>query len=281
MQYGGMAVSRNARGSVVAAALCLAGTAFTRVIGSPGGILLASEKSGSASLYENAGAVRLSHHGAVLAPFADRYVVVRTLDAGSDKPVAFASHAGEENPALGVRGLRLSFGNPGLLSRQLDGIAAAARETRTETWVMAPMVATVAEAASFAEDVRARGLKPGVMVEVPSAALSAHRMLEVVDFLSIGTKGLDDDVAPIAKVPIHVAPRVCRYLRQISVGVVVAGARGRGHQRIESLRRARIEAVVELEEMQRVLDRLDVGARFHDSRLIGLTENLRGNEGYE
>ena len=58
----------------------------------------------------------------VLAAFADgRTVVVRTLDAGSDKPIAYATPEGEENPALGIRGLRLSFDNPGLLDRQLEG----------------------------------------------------------------------------------------------------------------------------------------------------------------
>ncbi len=69
----------------------------------------------------------------VLEPFAgidDGHVVVRTLDAGSDKPIAFATLEVEENPALGVRGLRLAFHNPGLLERQLDGIAGAASQHR-------------------------------------------------------------------------------------------------------------------------------------------------------
>lgn len=127
----------------------------------------------------------------VFEAFGDRRVVVRTLDAGADKPLKFADLGPEENPALGRRGLRLGRIRTEVLDTQLEALAAAHRATGADVRVMAPMVATQAEATWFADRVRALGLpKVGVMIEVPAAAVRSRDILAHVDFASLGTNDL-------------------------------------------------------------------------------------------
>ena len=111
----------------------------------------------------------------VFNAMADKKVIVRTLDAGSDKPVPFLNTVEEENPALGVRGWRLSRIANDVIERQLEAIGKAAASTQADVWVMAPMIDTPDEAADFAGRARAQGIKKvGVMIETPAAALLAE-----------------------------------------------------------------------------------------------------------
>ncbi|HVD81020.1 MAG TPA: phosphoenolpyruvate--protein phosphotransferase [Propionibacteriaceae bacterium] len=128
---------------------------------------------------------------AVFSRFAGRRVVVRTLDAGSDKPMPFLGYVEEPNPALGVRGFRTAASHPELLHDQLMAIKVAAEAETAEVWVMAPMITTVDEVRSFAQGADDAGLPIiGVMIETPAAALQAELILAEVDFVSIGTNDL-------------------------------------------------------------------------------------------
>lgn len=127
----------------------------------------------------------------LLSHFPGKEVVVRLLDAGSDKPLVFLNDAHEDNPALGVRGLRALRATPQVLTDQLQALKNAQDETQADLWVMAPMVADAGETKFFVDYAKQIGLKVvGVMAEIPSVALVADHVVKIADFVSIGTNDL-------------------------------------------------------------------------------------------
>lgn len=127
----------------------------------------------------------------LLRQFPGKKVVVRALDAGADKPPSFLNVAHEENPALGMRGLRALRAGEGILRDQLSALAQADAVTDADLWVMAPMVSDAEETEYFVGIGRELGLKTvGVMAEIPSLAVLADQVLAIADFVSIGTNDL-------------------------------------------------------------------------------------------
>lgn len=127
----------------------------------------------------------------VLEHFPGQKVVIRTLDAGADKPLPFVTNVDEENPALGVRGWRISRKHPEVVDRQLDAIGQAAQSCQAKVWVMAPMISAESEIEDFVQRAHARGLEmAGMMIEVPAAALRAPTLFAHAGFASIGTNDL-------------------------------------------------------------------------------------------
>ena len=165
-----------------------------------------------------------------------RPMIIRTLDVGGDKPLAYLPMPREENPFLGIRGIRIGLDRPEILRTQLRAILRAAAGRRLR--VMFPMVATLDEIRSakgvLAEERVKTGidapLEVGIMVEIPAAAVMAAQFAREVDFFSIGTNDLtqytlamDRGHPKLAPMADAMSPAVLRLIAQ-----TVEGAHGEG-----------------------------------------------------
>jgi phosphotransferase system enzyme I (PtsI) len=172
----------------------------------------------------------------VLAAGPDGEIIVRTLDAGSDKPIAFLGIGHEENPALGVRGQRVAAIAPKFYEDQLHAIKAAgdavkATGKKIAVSVMAPMIATVEEAQEFADAARVAGFtRVGIMIEIPAITRVISQLKGVVDFLSIGTNDLSQYLFAADRVNSGVAsllnpwqPALLSILESIATDSAAAG----------------------------------------------------------
>jgi phosphoenolpyruvate-protein kinase (PTS system EI component) len=173
---------------------------------------------------------------AIAEALGERPLTVRTLDAGGDKPIAYLPLAREENPALGLRGVRTSLAYPELLRVQLRAILTvrAAAPPR----VLLPMITDVEELesirtliAGLARELGVPPLSVGVMIETPASAVLAERFARLADFLSIGTNDLTQYTLAMDRGHPGLAPRLDALHPAVLELIATSAAGARAHGR--------------------------------------------------
>jgi phosphoenolpyruvate-protein phosphotransferase len=174
-------------------------------------------------------AEQLAHYQAVANGLEGRPLVVRTLDIGGDKPVPFLAIPPEENPALGLRGVRLSLRHPDLLKTQFRALLRVERAPALS--IMLPMVidrTEIVAARRILDEARAElaidaHVPLGIMVETPAAAMLADTLAREAHFFSIGTNDLTQYVLAIDRASVSLAhqsdglhPAVLRSIRSVT-----------------------------------------------------------------
>jgi phosphocarrier protein FPr/phosphocarrier protein len=174
-------------------------------------------------------------YSAILSALKGRPLTLRTLDIGGDKPLRFLALPAEDNPALGMRGIRVGLAHPELLATQLRAALRASADGPLE--IMVPMIAGLDEwrsvRAAAAAAAQAIGytapIRLGLMIETPAAVLLADRLAAEADFVSIGSNDLTQYILAMDRTNPALArdadalhPAVLR-----AIAAVLAGARAR------------------------------------------------------